>query len=183
MKQFNKSNYIYTPLFCEENIWHLAQSLIDDGIKSNNIHILFLTNKMMQIAIFNQLSAGLEEPVIWDYHVILMAKFDHTDFIFDFDSRLEFPCTLEDYFKKSLPTNINIDYTSKLRVIPSSIYLQRFDSDRSHMLGIIPQAQFPDYPAIISMAENKIKLLNLFNSNNEIENTYELNPRYSTGTF
>jgi len=172
MNQFNKTDYIYTHLFCEENIWHLAQSLINEGIESKNIQILFLTNRSKQIVIFNQLSAGLDEAVVWDYHVILMAEINHQDYIFDFDSRLEFPCVTTEYFEHSLPADISLEYKSKLRVIPSVVYLQRFESDRSHMQGIIPQSQFPNYPVITSSTDQKIQLYILLDSNKEIEGTY-----------
>jgi len=125
MKQYNKLDYRYTALFCEENIWYLAQSLIQEGIQKKDLHILFLSNKNGTIALFNQLSADSGKAVIWDYHVILMANIDKKDVIFDFDTRLDFPCTTTSYLKNSLPDKINTDFQSKIRLIPAQEFLQR----------------------------------------------------------
>lgn len=171
MNQYKKSDYCYTALFCEENIWHFAKSLIDDGIKKENIHILFLTNKNKQIVIFNQLSAEAGQPVIWDYHVILRVNIEQSLYIFDFDTRLDFITNAEFYIKNSLPDNINPRYQSLLRIIPARIYLKHFDSDRSHMKGVIPESKFPDYPCIRSNSVNKIVLKDLFDIERNIDKT------------
>jgi len=172
MNQYKKSDYCYTALFCEENIWYLARSLIDEGIKEEDIDILFLTNKNKQIAIFKQLSAERKQPVIWDYHVILMAKIEQSHYIFDFDTRLDFITNYEFYIKNCLPNNINPLYQSQFRIIPAQIYLKQFYSDRSHMKNIIAESEFPDYPAIGSNSEKKINLKDLFNIENNIDSTF-----------
>ena len=171
MNQYKKSDYCYTSLFCEENIWHLARSLIDEAIKEEDIHILFLTNKNKQIAIFNQLSAEPKQPVIWDYHVILMVKIEGVHYIFDFDTRLDFITSYEFYIKNSLPDNIISLYQSQFRIIPAKTYLQYFYSDRSHMKGVISESLFPNYPTILSDSDNKIDLKDLLDIEKNIENT------------
>lgn len=171
MNEFKKSDYCYTALFCEENIWHLTRSLIDKGIKDEDIHIIFLSNKNKHIAVFNQLSAKCQQAVIWDYHVILMVKIKQSHDIFDFDSRLPFATHYEFYIKNSLPDNINSQYQSQFRIIPAKIYLKHFYSDRSHMKGVISAVQFPDYPAILSNSVNKISLNDLLEIGKNINKT------------
>ncbi len=171
MKSYKKSNYYYTALFCEENIWHLSHALRDEGFKEDNMTILFLTNKNKQIAIFKQLSAELEQAVIWDYHVVLMVKIKQSHYIFDFDTGLDFITSYEHYTKQSFPASIHPLYQSHCRMIPSHIYLQYFYSDRSHMKDIISAAQFPDYPAILSKSDKKINLYDLFDIEKKINST------------
>ncbi len=171
MKSYKKSDYYYTALFCEENIWHLARALRDEGFKEDNINILFLTNKNKQIAIFKQLSAEPEQAVIWDYHVVLIVNIKQSHYIFDFDTRLDFITSYEHYIKESFPASIHPLYQSHCRIIPAHIYLQHFYSDRSHMKDIISAAQFPGYPAILPTADNNINLYDLFDSEKKIDNT------------
>jgi len=70
--EYVKSNYIYTANFCEENIWHLGKALIEKGISPENLSVLFLSNQQKKIPLFYQQAAFNNEPVIWDYHVILI---------------------------------------------------------------------------------------------------------------
>ena len=171
MQEFKKSDYLYTRLFCEENIWLLAKRLIDNGIKKQDIKVIFISNSKKQIAIFNQLAVAHKQAVIWDYHVILMVRIDSSSYIFDFDSRLCFPSNITDYIHNSLPENINSSYLSQFRVIPAAYYIQHFYSDRSHMKNIIPEQEFPDYLAFLPSTMEKIHLLDLINVEKEIKNT------------
>ena len=171
MKQFKKSSYIYTSLFCEENIWHFSNSLIDQGIKDKEITILFITNKRNKIAISNQLAADHGETVVWDYHVILLANINHSYYIFDFDSRLPFPCNFKYYLQNSLPDNINNEYSSQFRLIPANKYLNELNSNRNHMKGIISSSLFPPYPEILAKNSNKLYLTDLFDTEKEIQDT------------
>jgi protein N-terminal glutamine amidohydrolase len=171
MNKFIKSNYLYTALFCEENIWHLTQSLIKQGIKSNDIKVVFITNKDKQIAVFNQYAAAENQAVIWDYHVILIVIIAHIPCIFDFDTRLPFVSSYVDYLNNSFADNIDLKYSCLFRIIPAEVYLKHFYSDRSHMKGVISDNDFPKYPAILSNLPTKIELKNLFDYESEIKDT------------
>jgi len=171
VKKFIKSNYLYTALFCEENIWHLTQSLIKQGIESKDINIVFITNKDKQIAVFNQYAAAENQAILWDYHVVLMVKIGHSPCIFDFDTRLPFVSSYENYLHNSFAENIDSKYSGIFRIIPAEMYLTQFYSDRSHMKGLISDNDFPKYPAILSNALTKIELKNLFDSESEIKDT------------
>jgi len=171
MDKFKKTDYLYTKLFCEENIWHLANSLIKQGVNTEEINIIFISNNNKQIAIFNQLTAEVNQPAIWDYHVILMINIKQSPYILDFDTRLFFSSKLADYFNNSFPNIINPEYQSHFRVIPATSYLKHFYSDRSHMKNIISTQEFPPYPTICPETKDRLELSNLTNMNKNLTNT------------
>lgn len=150
MFEINRCDYRYTALFCEENIWHLADSLIKQGVKPSNLHIIFLSNADQQVVIFNQKPGHDNEPVIWDYHVVLLRKENNAYYIYDFDTLAEFKITADYYLQHSFPNHLNIKqaYQPQFRLINAETYLSQFSSDRSHMLGTIADNRFPDYPPI-----------------------------------
>jgi len=161
-------SHLYTALFCEENIWQLADSLIQQAVKPSDLSILFISNPDQQVAIFQQKSAAINEPVIWDYHVVLLRKIGADFFIYDFDSRLGFKTSADDYLSLSFLDQelIKEQYHSQFRLTSATSYLQNFSSDRSHMKGVIPEDQFPSYPPIETASpSNKITLQQYINFN------------------
>lgn len=150
MHDIDRCDYRYTALFCEENIWHLADSLIKQGSKPSDLLIAFISNTDQQVVIFNQKSGHDNEPVIWDYHVVLLRKENNVYYIYDFDTLAEFTITADYYLQHSFPNHLNIKqaYQPQFRLINAETYLSQFSSDRSHMLGIIADNQFPNYPPI-----------------------------------
>jgi len=152
----SKSHYTYTALFCEENIWLLAKSLQIEGKKLEQLKILFLSNTKKQIALFEQQSAPLGQAVIWDYHVLLLEQSAQGDSIYDFDSRLPFPCPAHQYFYSSFPEPQKLPQRLHffIREIPAKNYLLQFYSDREHMKNQIPLEQFPPYPIIENSPES-----------------------------
>jgi hypothetical protein len=150
MQTFDPAGYPYTPRFCEENIWHLARLLIEQGQDPRGLQVLFLSNEAMQIVMAEQKEAEPGRLILWDYHVVLLADIDDDTFVFDFDTRLDFPCQAESYFEKSIPVADHIPnrYLPSIRVIPAHSYLDRFYSDRSHMIGHLPEALFPEWSPI-----------------------------------
>jgi len=149
MTKFNRKDYIYTPLFCEENIWKLVESLYMSQL-AKPIDVLFIINKAHTVAILNQNQSINTNPVIWDYHVILLAHTNNELVIFDFDSRCEFPTPVEIYFKLSFPSIININdkLLPYIKKIKAQYYFEHFYSDRAHMNGIISKKEFPAYEII-----------------------------------
>lgn len=172
MKQFNRDSHLYTPFFCEENIWHLTRSLISHCINESDLNILFISNKRKKIALSNQLAGAQEKTVVWDYHVVLLANIEKSCLVFDFDTRLPFPDNIEHYFLHTLPDKINDKYASQFRLIPSSAYLKSFHSDRAHMKNMISGTLFPQYPAILSGHIHKMLLTDLFEIDRIINNTH-----------
>ena len=150
MKPYRRDAFRYTALFCEENIWHLAHDLIEQGIDASRLRVLFFSNPWESIVLFNQRHAEPGEPAAWDYHVVLQAELDGEDWIFDLDTRLPFPMPRDAYLAGTFPPQAALParYRTQVRAIPAASYLAHFYSDRSHMIGHIPANAFPDYPII-----------------------------------
>ncbi len=136
----------YTPLFCEENIWLLAERLLAEGERPERLRVLFFSNPDKQVVLLKQRRAGEQGYVVWDYHVVLQAG----GLIYDFDTVLPFPVDAVDYFLDTFPdqTVLAETYRTWVRWIPATTYLERFFSDRVHMRGVVAEAAFPPWPAI-----------------------------------
>lgn len=152
--------YLYTPLFCEENIWQLARRCVDDGMDADTLQVLFISNPQRQVVLFNQRNGAELGYVVWDYHVILRHKAEETDQIYDFDSRLPFPCDSRDYLEATfgLQQELQPPYRALLKVIPAAAYLNDFYSDRQHMRGVIAEEQFPPWPMITPQHDHAVRL-------------------------
>jgi len=145
-----KQDYIYTPYFCEENIWQLCQSFLSQGVDKDQLDILFLSNNKKQIVLLNQQLGSHSMAVIWDYHVVLKYRSDtYTSMIFDFDTRLPFPVDWQSYQLATFPDprQLESDYHMMIRKIPSREYLTQFTSDRQHMAHL-PISAHPNYECI-----------------------------------
>ncbi|KAG8570167.1 hypothetical protein GDO81_011127 [Engystomops pustulosus] len=123
--------------YSEENVWKLC-----DYIREQTPHLLeeiyavYLSNENRMIPIWKQKCGKGEEPVIWDYHVILLHDCRNGQrFIYDLDTELPFPCPCDFYIKEALRSDHNVhkDFRRKLRVIKAEEYLRTFASNRSHM--------------------------------------------------
>jgi hypothetical protein len=150
MNDWHREAFRYTALFCEENIWWLARSLIDAGIDAAQMQVLLFANRWQTVILRNQVAATAGQAVAWDYHVVLSAVSDSTPLVLDFDTRLTFPTPYRNYFVDSFPPQSTLPerYRCWVRCIPAASYLAHFYSDRSHMIGRIAAADFPDYPII-----------------------------------
>ena len=150
MRSLQREHYPYTPLFCEENIWWLARSLLEEGLDATQMQVLFFSNADMQVVLMNQRAAGEGQLIIWDYHVVLRVNLDDSDWIMDFDTRLPFMTPLETYLQGTFPDQDELpeQYRAWVRSIPAKSYLEYFYSDRSHMKGRIPESAFPDWAII-----------------------------------
>lgn len=149
-RTFNKRDYTYTPLFCEENIWLLCQSLISMDISADEISVLFLSNINKEIIILNQRFTSSQEAIAYDYHVILKYQpHDDETLVFDFDTRLPFPVEWKTYQLQSFPDQVSLPASQRMmiREIPSDEYLRCFSSDRSHMTHL-PLSEHPSYECI-----------------------------------
>ncbi len=110
----------YTSCFCEENIYKLSEAafLLDNSSTECQSFVIFISSKNTRTPIWCQKSSEtLEDPVCWDYHVILCVKgIDQNracfSLVFDHDSRLFYPTTLMEYITKSFKPemSINLDY-------------------------------------------------------------------------
>jgi len=178
MNTFDKTKYHYTALFCEENIWKLIESNLAYS-SMTPIDVLFIINQSNSIALFEQHKSNGKQAVIWDYHVVLSAEVNNNLVVFDFDSRCEFPCDINSYFNKTFAryNQLADHHQALLRPIKADYYYQNFTSERSHMLGLIPQSEFPDYDIIIpNGTTNLLTLENCRALSSEIPESHILTP-------
>jgi hypothetical protein len=123
----------YWPRYCEENIWHACgevPSCIDEA------HVAFVSNPARAVAMWRQRSASsTEEPVIWDYHVILLMRREKAWQVLDSDSTLKTPAPVELYMDASfrpMPERL-ARHRPRFRILPAADYRRELRSDRSHM--------------------------------------------------
>jgi hypothetical protein len=142
-------NFRYTPFYCEENIWHLAQ---EKYFRGPGAFVVIISGEGGHRRLwFQSLAEGRESPVFWDYHVLLLV-FDNGWHVWDLDTTLGLPVTAETYFQKTfLNSGIDLENCDViLRLIASASYVRSFSSDRSHMISPTGEwlAPPPAWPAI-----------------------------------
>lgn len=141
------------PYFCEENIWHLCAAQIANGTAAETLAVIILTNAGRQIPLLAQQTGRQQDGLVfWDYHVILRQTTADGTLIYDYDSRLPFPCALQPYCRHTFPDaqRLPAEFRIQTRMIPAASYLQHFHSDRSHMRDAAgkPRRPFPPWPCI-----------------------------------
>lgn len=149
MQKYRRKQQPYTAQFCEENVWQLAHRLLAGGCDADTLQVLLFSNLRSSVFMLNQRSAAPGEGIIWDYHVVLRID-DDNDLVLDPDSRLPYPSATREYLARSFPPPgmVPTRFEAQVRIIPADSYVQRFDSDRSHMRGRIPAQAFPRWPLI-----------------------------------
>ena len=156
----DKSQYLYQPFFCEENIWHLTKRLITD--RELTVQVLYFINEQQAVLMTQQIAFGPKRLGCWDYHVVLSLP--QEKIIVDFDSLLGFQSELRQYFSDSFPDQELIDNNFRLtvRIVDGRDYLEFFSSDRSHMIDANGRllAPFPEWPKIQSES-NPLHLVDL----------------------
>ncbi|CAF1166362.1 unnamed protein product [Adineta ricciae] len=146
---------VYTACYCEENIWKLCESWKqNDANHLTTLYAVFISNQQRQIPVWEQKSSSRDDHlVIWDYHVILVDKSPSSTMIYDLDTTLPFPVSVNDYLQLAIRDESDLlrKYHREFRVIPAQQYLDTFASDRSHMLKkdqVTYNAPPPTYPPI-----------------------------------
>jgi len=129
INMLQKTDCPYQAYYCEENIWKLCQL---EFFEDTAVQILFLLPSQANfIAVWQQQLAKAKQPVFWDYHVILLDKSNAQ--IYDFDSLLPFPVDAKEYFSSSFAMDFPA-YLPQFKVFERKDFIERFSSDRSHML-------------------------------------------------
>lgn len=135
----------YCAYFCEENVWHLCA---DDGVTDRGApipveerRVVFISNARKRVLMRNQRLGAVQ----WDYHVVLLAR----GRVWDLDSALELPTPLDRWVKESFLPLVP-GCAPRFRVVDAPTYLERFASDRSHMIGPdgLPLQPLPPWPPI-----------------------------------
>jgi hypothetical protein len=119
--------------YCEENIWHLAG---DAGIEMDEAFAVFVTNPAKTCALWCQQAAeSPEDPVVWDYHVVLIDTSGGSVRVFDLDSRLDFPEAFRTYATRTFLSALALpeEFHPRFRVVAARRFRETFSSDRAHM--------------------------------------------------
>jgi len=109
---------------------------------ASDLFVVFISNSNCKVPLWRQKSkSSLEEGFcIWDYHVICIQKNlkgKGSAQVWDLDSTLPFPTSLDQYVSEALrPWAIwDAKFFRLYRVVAVPMYLQYFASDRRHMKG------------------------------------------------
>ena len=151
---FDRDKSRYCAFFCEENIWQLSKEFSAAGRDDQKFVLFFLCAEPTGsfFAIMNQRPLGSNSVGFWDYHVVLFdAK---ARLIYDFDTTLGCPVSADLYFAQTFPIQDTLEagVRALVRAIPLKEYLERFSSDRSHMLDAAGKElePFPDWLPVIA---------------------------------
>lgn len=145
------------PCYCEENAWRLAYRRLfgptitrsastDSDIvadkENEQYYVVFISNDAKCCPMFEQkASRNDDEPCFWDYHVILIhSSSSSMTEVFDMDSRLDYPCALDEYLNATFQYHFDDHsaakkYSPMFRVVRAESYLRYFSSDRRHMFN------------------------------------------------
>lgn len=123
----------YTPFYCEENAWRLLQR---PELAALDPAALFISNPDRACVFLGQrLQVTPDEPMLWDYHVVVLTRGPEGPQIWDLDGTLPFPCPAAEWLDATfaLTPHIPPTYHPRFRLVPAPDLLQTFASDRSHM--------------------------------------------------
>lgn len=123
----------HQPFFCEENVHRLARRT---DLVAHPSEVVIITNALKQVACWQQRAAEVDEPILWDYHVVLLEHHVAGPLIWDLDTRLPCPLPAELWVDATFfdPHQVRRPFHPRFRVIPSEVYLVELATDRSHML-------------------------------------------------
>ncbi|KAI9140849.1 N-terminal glutamine amidase-domain-containing protein [Paraphysoderma sedebokerense] len=136
-----RSKCVYTSCYCEENVYFLIKSLPDE--LKEHAYAVFVSNENQTVPMWCQQAAKeKDDPVIWDYHVILLLQVPPNsvprslNYIYDCDTTLGFPCSFKEYVARTFMPGLKLDqrFTRKFRLVQAKMYEKWFSSDRSHMI-------------------------------------------------
>jgi len=123
----------YHPFYCEENIWRLNRRSV---FTSTRRDVVFITSLSGACPLFGmRASASPEEPIFWDYHVVLLDWREEQAKIWDLDSIHGAPIAASDWFARTVPdwSVLAQEYHPVFRVVDGEQFDKGFSSDRSHM--------------------------------------------------
>jgi protein N-terminal glutamine amidohydrolase len=151
---------LYTPYYCEENIWQLCQM---PALSQCQCNVVFISNKEQSCPLWKQRAgAAIEGFVLWDYHVILLAKRNAWE-VWDLDTTLDLPTNFPLYIEETFQTKLYelAEHSPQFRVIERKDFVATFSSDRSHMRNADGswKAKPPTWPAIQGAPQSNLMQL------------------------
>lgn len=123
----------HTPFYCEENIWHLAA---DPRVGDGERVVAVLSNSIGGVACFGQRAAEeLGEPVLWDYHVVLLRLTDRVWEVWDLDTARGLPLPALAWLQMTFgPAGwLPRMFWPRFRLLGADAYRDVLVSDRAHM--------------------------------------------------
>ena len=125
----------YAAYYCEENVWRLAGH---PALEKRICHAVFISNPDRTCALWQQRACTQDgAPVVWDYHVILVAQrtSGNEHEVLDLDSTAGFPLPADAYLEATFPYGslLPANLQPRFRMIPATEFRMSFASDRSHM--------------------------------------------------
>ncbi len=141
----HRGDFDYHPFYCEENAWRLVS---DPRLQDLPRWVVFITNRDRTCAVWHQRAGAVDRPVIWDYHVIVVARLQAGLHALDLDTTLDFPMALDRYLQHTFapPSRCPPAFRPMFRVVTGGDFLPRFASDRRHMKGEGGEWQAPPPP-------------------------------------
>jgi protein N-terminal glutamine amidohydrolase len=127
----NKESHLYTPFYCEENIWHLCHS----PSFSADSKVVLISNDLHSCPLWKQRAgSGPDKFVVWDYHAVLLDRQGSWQ-VWDLDTVLALPTDFRSYLDATFKIGeleLN-EHAPLFRVIDAAEYASCLSSDRSHM--------------------------------------------------
>jgi hypothetical protein len=98
------ADILYESHYCEENVYQLARRFVASSDSCDKLgYVVFISNAIKAVPIWQQKLCDSDEPVVWDYHVIFVAKDKAAKcaVVVDQDSKLGYPVDFTTYALKS----------------------------------------------------------------------------------
>ena len=148
--------WLYCPFYCEENAWHAITALASE---SAHTAVLCILGRSGQVAVWcHRLAARASYPLVWDYHVVALARESGSSewAVFDPESTLPRGLPARTYLAETFPTEIALLPESQpcFRWFDGRDYQRRLNATRRHMRNADGtwQAPPPPWPLIRSDA-------------------------------
>lgn len=122
------ADHEYHPFYCEENAWWLCQH---PALGEGKREVVFISNAARQCLLLAQRAAPEGQPILWDYHVIVIAD----GRVWDLDTRLGMPVSVADYLDATFPElpPERRHLAPRFRIVAADELVAKFGTDRSHM--------------------------------------------------
>lgn len=133
----------YQAYYCEENSWWLCHQGVGQGPR----YAVFISNPARQCLMWHQRPGGARGWVVWDYHVMVMARENAGWQAWDLDTTLGLPCPAGDYLRQTFREALaRPQLLATFRVVEAERFVKVFSSDRSHMRNASGEWQQPPPP-------------------------------------
>jgi protein N-terminal glutamine amidohydrolase len=122
----------YCPFYCEENVWHLCAN---PRLVGTDRRVVIVSNHGHHVAVWRQRAAyDAAEPVVWDYHVVLLSRAAGTWRVWDLDSALGLEVPLARWLRESFQISLTPKPLRPMfRCVDADVFREVFASDRRHM--------------------------------------------------